>query len=303
MSRSSPLVSIGMPVRNGADRLAGTVKSVLAQDYDNLELVISDNASTDGTEEICRELARADRRVTYHRHPVNLGIFGNFNATVRLAQGSYFRWIGHDDQLEPSYVSRCLAAFAEDEQRVLVSTQIAYEDGDGPARTACYDREELSSHDPVVRFREMLRLLDESYLLIDPLYSLIRRDTLLSLPRRNLYNEDQVLAARLALAGPWGHVPEVLASRPWAHERRSEVARKIDVPVWQVRVATALVCRELLRYVRASDLDPVQRRQARSAVTRFYLRRHRLVASRRIRRLGSATRVRRRPSRATEASG
>lgn len=288
MPPSNPLVSIALPIRNGEHKLAEVVKSVLAQDHENVEFVISDNASTDATEEICREFARADLRISYHRHPENVGLFNNFNATIRLAKGRFFRWIGHDDTLEPTYVSQCLAAFREDEQRVLVSTQIAYLDADGSAQSAAYHGTGLASHDPVLRLREMLRLLNESYLLIDPLYSLIRRDVLQALPRRNIYNEDQVLACRLAMAGPWGHVNEVLARRPWEHEARGDVARKNDVPVWQVRVATAMQCREILRYVRSSGLDPDQQRSARAAVSRFYLRRHRIVAARRARRLAAA---------------
>lgn len=285
MVQSNPVVSIGLPVRNGEDRLTEVVESVLAQDYEDLELVISDNASTDGTEQLCRRLARADRRIVYHRQLANIGLFGNFNATVRLARGTYFRWIGDDDSLQPSYLSRCLEAYHEDPARVLVTTQMAFVGSDGAAQTAAYTGHALSSSDPAVRFSELLRLLNESYLLIDPLYGLMRRATLASIARRNMYCEDQVLAARLALAGPWAHVREVLALRRREPERRTQVARKIDVPVWQVGLATMLMCRELLRHVNASDLEEQQRRLARAAIARFYVRRHQRVAVRRGRRM------------------
>ena len=97
--------------------------------------------------------------------------------------------------------------------------------------------------------------------------------------------EDQVFATKLALAGPWGHVPEVLARRNWKHERLSIVARKLDVPSWQAHFANALQCREMLRWLDQCDLDEQQRRRAWLAVARMYMRRQRIVVARRSRKL------------------
>jgi glycosyltransferase involved in cell wall biosynthesis len=282
------LVSIGLPVRNGETRLKAVVGSVLAQNHPDIELVISDNASTDGTEDFCRELARTDSRVRYHRQPTNVGLLNNFITAIGLARGEYFRWIGDSDTLEPQYVSRCLESFAEDPRRILVTSQIAYVDADGAVQTGEYRGTDLASPDPVVRFREILRLLNQSYLMIDPLYGLMRREPVAAMPRANMYCEDQVLATRLALAGPWGHVPEVLARRVRDdREPGAQVARKLGVPRWQVRTAHALLVRNVLRYLQTSELDPAQRRQARAALARFYAIRHQRVAARRMRRVVS----------------
>jgi glycosyltransferase involved in cell wall biosynthesis len=287
MSPADPLVSIGLPVRNGAPRLRDVVRSVLAQDHPDIELVICDNASTDETVEICRELARTDERIIYHRQDTDVGLLNNFVAAMRLARGTYFRWIGDGDSLHPTYVSRCLQMFKQDDRRVLVTTQIGYVAPDGGTTTATYRGTALASPDPLVRFAEMLRLLNESYLLIDPLYGLVRRDVVAAMPRANSYREDQLLAARLALAGPWGHVPEVLAWRQREPQTGSQVARKLGLPAWHVRLSTALLCRDLLRHLRYADLDAAGRRRARSAVARFYVRRHQRVAARRLRRLAA----------------
>ncbi len=109
-----PLVSIGLPVRNGERYVGEAVRSVLDQQYDRLELVISDNASDDGTEEICRQFARSDPRVRYHRQPQNIGLVPNFNAVLHLARGTYFKWIGDDDWLTPTYVTRCVEVLDDD---------------------------------------------------------------------------------------------------------------------------------------------------------------------------------------------
>lgn len=285
MASSDVLVSIGLPVRNGEQRLPAVVRSVLAQDYGTLELVISDNASTDRTEEICRELARSDPRIVYHRQPENVGLINNFMTAIRLANGAFFRWIGDDDTLASDYVSRCLKVFASDERLILVTTQVAYETGAGITQTGAYQGAALAADDPVDRFAEILRLLNESHLLIDPLYGMMRRAVVATIPRPVILGEDELYAARIALAGPWGHVPEVLATRRWQSQRSSDIARKLGVPAWQARFATVVQCRELLRCVQGADLSPAQRRRASAAVARLYLRRHQRAVARRGRKL------------------
>lgn len=105
----APRVSIGMPLYNGAKYVALTIESVLAQNYANLELVISDNASTDATEHICREFAARDPRVRYSRNAENVGLPNNFNKAFRLARGTYFKWMCCGDKLDPRFVERCIA--------------------------------------------------------------------------------------------------------------------------------------------------------------------------------------------------
>ena len=151
MRYANTLVSVGLPVRNGADRIERVVKSVLKQDHENLELVICDNASTDDTEELCRDLAAHDSRIVYHRHPVNVGLLNNFISAMRLATGTFFRWVGDDDWLAPNCVSRGLDAFAADDRLILVTSQLEYTGPDGLTQTATYDGTALGSDDPVTR--------------------------------------------------------------------------------------------------------------------------------------------------------
>jgi glycosyltransferase involved in cell wall biosynthesis len=285
MLNQDTLVSIGLPARNAGAPVAEVVKSVLAQDHENIELVISDNASTDDTEEVCRELARSDRRIAYHRQPENIGLLNNFIHTITVANGTFFRWIGDDDRLEPTFASRCLSAFAEDPRLILVTTGLAYVGPDGATQSMVYDGTALRSDDPVDRFSEMLRLLNTTHLLIDPIYAMVRRAPVVSIPRRNILREDEVFATKLALAGPWGHVPEVLGRRGWRHERIGKVARRLGVPSWQSHFANTLQCRETLRYLREVDLTTEQLRRARRAVYRMYLRRERRMIAHRSRKL------------------
>lgn len=286
MRTSDALVSICLPVRNGANRVEEVVWSALAQDHERIELVISDNASTDDTEEVCRELARSDPRIVYHRHPENVGLLNNFVGAMRIAKGAFFRWVGDDDWLAPDCVSRCLDVFAADDRRILVTTRVAYTGPDGIARTDDgYDGLRMASSDPIVRFTEILRLLNESPLLVDPLYGLVRRAPVAAIRRRNMLREDEVFATKLALAGPWGHVPEVLAHRHTRQERITDIARRLGVPSWQAHLSTTLQCREILRWLPHAGLSAEQHRQARTALARMYLRRQRRTLAHRSRKV------------------
>jgi glycosyltransferase involved in cell wall biosynthesis len=103
-------VSIGLPTFNRASLLGKAIDSVLAQTHRDVELIVSDNASTDGTEALCRERAARDPRMRYMRQPVNLGPTANFNAVLEAARGDHFMWLSDDDWLDANYVSACLAA-------------------------------------------------------------------------------------------------------------------------------------------------------------------------------------------------
>jgi len=260
-------------------------KSVLRQDFENLELIISDNASTDGTEEICREIAAADHRVRYVRQSVNLGLSGNFQWIKNNARGTFFRWIGDDDEIAPDYVSRCVERFTDDPRLILVTTGLEYTEEGGQTRSLRYDGVDLGSDDPAVRLAEMLRLLTESYLLLDPLYGLYRRERMATVPYKNMVRGDELFAASVALAGPWGHVPDVLGHRHWDRIAGPRLTQLLGVPAWQARMSSLLLTRELLACVAGAELTAAQRRQAQTAVLRLYGRRHQRVAVRRGRKL------------------
>src|SRR5437870_1769296 len=97
-----------MPVFNGGDVIAAAIDSLLAQDHSDFELIVADNASTDGTAQIVRSFARSDERVKYRTGAVNLGSVANFNRVLAVARGEFFMWAAHDDVWERRYVSSLL---------------------------------------------------------------------------------------------------------------------------------------------------------------------------------------------------
>lgn len=99
-------VSIGMPVYNGEKYIRDALDSLLGQSYKDFELIISDNASTDSTEKICRQYAWKDARVKYFRQPKNLGAAANFRFVLDQANGAYFMWAACDDKWSPDWLER-----------------------------------------------------------------------------------------------------------------------------------------------------------------------------------------------------
>lgn len=120
MPEGTPRISIGLPVFNGADHIREAIGSVLTQTFADFELIISDNASTDGTGKIVRSLAAGDRRIRYQRVEENRGAAWNFNHVFALSRGEYFKWFAHDDVLAPKYLERCVAVMDDSPDSVVL---------------------------------------------------------------------------------------------------------------------------------------------------------------------------------------
>lgn len=210
----APKVVFGMPVRNGAAYIEDTIRSVLSQDYENLEFIISDNASDDDTVAIVQRIAREDPRLRLFCHERNIGQNPNFNWVLGLAEGTYFRWIGMDDYVMPDYARRCVEMMEADRELIGVTTNQNYHDDEGNTFFRAHDGERLTSRDPAARFAKMLWFLRSDYRFIDPIYSMYRLDALRATPLlRAVPVPDQALSIDIALQGPMGHVPATLCGR------------------------------------------------------------------------------------------
>jgi glycosyltransferase involved in cell wall biosynthesis len=131
--RAAPLVSVGVPVWNREKLIRDAIESVLAQDYPNLEVIISDNDSSDGTGAICEEYAARDPRIRYHRCPQNMGMNRNFLRVLERARGKYFTWLASDDVLSHNNYLSAVVNFMESHGDVVVcGCSINHLDYDGP---------------------------------------------------------------------------------------------------------------------------------------------------------------------------
>lgn len=204
---SPPLVSIGLPVYNGGAHLRAALDSLLSQDYANLELVISDNASNDETREICEEYAAREPRIRYFRNDTNLGAIKNFNRVAQLARGGYFAWASDHDRREPGNVSRCVEVMEADPTVVLCCPQTQWLEADDRPGQVITPRLDTRGLDRVSRFHSVLWGLDYCY----QVYGLIRRETLMQTGLfRDCVGPDNVLLAELALLGAFAFVPQTL---------------------------------------------------------------------------------------------
>jgi glycosyltransferase involved in cell wall biosynthesis len=127
-------VSIGVPVWNGEKFVRQGLGSLLGQTMGDVELIISDNASSDGTQEICEEYARRDKRIRYYRNDRNIGLQGNFARVLDLATAPYFMWGCPDDQWDPSYIAKMVDVLDSQESVVLAGSNSASIDQDGVVR-------------------------------------------------------------------------------------------------------------------------------------------------------------------------
>lgn len=212
MYSQDDLVSIGMPVFNGEQFIEDAINANLAQTHEEFELIISDNASTDGTESICREFEAIDERIRYVRNPTNIGAAENYNRLVSYGRGSYFRWSNADDLVDPKLLERTLAILRKRPDAVLAYGKTCLIDADGRSLGEYEDNLDIQSDKASIRyatFFKRIRLTNVIYGLMR--MSAVRRTKLMGSGK--LPAGDISFMAAMILHGKFVEVPEVLFFR------------------------------------------------------------------------------------------
>lgn len=247
---AAPRLSLGMPLYNAERYVTQAFEGLLAQDFTDFEIIVSDNASTDRTWEICEQYAGRDPRIRLYRNPENLGAAYNYNRTAELARGPLFRWVAYDDVCAPTLLRRCVEALDADPDAVLAYPQTMLIDDHGVPIRAYHDGLDLRSSRAYRRVAQYAR----NWSLCNAVFGVIRTDVLRATGRIRPYpSSDVVLLAELAALGQFHEVPERLFFRR-IHEASSRQGRAIDL--------TAV----------ASWFDP--RRAATTKTRRIQLTRH-----------------------------
>jgi glycosyltransferase involved in cell wall biosynthesis len=203
---AAPKVSIGLPVFNGERYLDETIESLVSQSFEDFEIVISDNASTDQTPEICKEWVNRDPRIRYFRSDRNRGAAWNYNAVFRESRGQYFKWAAHDDVIMPEWLEECVAVLDEQTETVLAYTNVIEIDQDGEFIMHWVQYSEATSGDPVIRLRSVFS--DWRCL---PVFGVIRRDALLRTRLIGAYGgSDHVLLGELSVLGRFHRIDKFL---------------------------------------------------------------------------------------------
>ena len=278
LARDKPRVSIGMPVFNGEKYLEEALDSILAQTYTDFELIISDNASTDHTQQICRAYAAMDSCIRYYRNERNLGAPRNFNRVFELSLGEYFKWAAYDDVLAPEYLQKCIGVLDKDPSIVLCHSKTGRIDEHG-ALVGTYDHNmRIDSPKPHKRFGDLISKHNPCW----PLMGVVRTSTLNMTPLIGNYaGADKNLLAEIGLLGRIYEIPEYLFFRrdhPQAYTRRRCELMRFAIPIMAWWTNTSWInfthwknCSEFFRSVRRVPLKWSERRLCYEQIFRWFI--------------------------------
>lgn len=238
-----PRLSIGLPVYNGEKFLAESLDALLGQTYEDFELIISDNASNDGTADICHRYEKEDSRIRYIRQSHNIGAAPNHNFLVRESRGEFFKWASADDLYARDLLERCVEALSEHPDVVLAHSWTAAIDSAGNVTQALKYPLATDSPRPPERFRSLLFGCSGLYgnsdsdddslippdnngvIRADDMYGVIRADVLRRVaPHGSYYHADRILVLEIALNGPFHQTPD------WLYFRRDHGDRGTHSP-------------------------------------------------------------------------
>jgi len=207
MGNSKPRVTVGLPVFDAEKYLTQALDSILAQTYSDFDLIISDNASTDRTHEICQAYAAKDKRILYYRNEKNLGVAPNLNRVFELSSTEYFKWAPNDDLITPEFLSRCVEVLDRNPSVVLCYSRAKIIDEHSSYIGDYVPGPDTSSPKRYERFRNLI--LHPEYAIQQ--MGLVRSE---ALKRTGLHqcfpSSDEILLAELALLGEFYEIPERL---------------------------------------------------------------------------------------------
>lgn len=226
-----PTISVGMPVYNGERYIESAMQSVLDQTCDDFELIVCDNASTDRTSEIVRDLAAGDRRIRYSCNERNFGAAGNYNHAFALARAPWFRWMNADDLIEPELHALCLQALKNNPEAVLAYGHTRLIDADGAVIADYDDNLHLDDPRPSVRFRQFFERVG----LTNVIFGLMRRD---ALARTSLMGNGRMPAADTRMMAELTLLGRFVALEPTLFFRRIHA----DASSWDRADSTRQAC-------------------------------------------------------------
>jgi glycosyltransferase involved in cell wall biosynthesis len=230
------MLSVGMPAYNSANWIEAAISSILSQTMTDFELIVSDNASTDGTYEICERIARQDPRVRLLRNAVNIGANRNYCAVLDAARAKYFKWAASSDWCAPTFFEKCVAALERDPDAVLAAPRTAFFDRSIETAQPSTADLDLESTVPAERYIELLSTggLNNAF------NGVIRRDALLRASRLGVYmSADVVLMSELALMGKFVLLDEHLFFRRMAVETATKLKSDREIEKHLIPTARA----------------------------------------------------------------
>ena len=241
----APRLSIGLPVYNGERYLEQALDSILAQDFSDYEVIVSDNASSDSTVSIVESYTARDARIRLIRNTTNRGAAWNYNFVFSQAQGKYFKWAAHDDVLQPRFLASCINVLDQDPSVTLVHSKTKTIDENGQIVGSYETKMDTTGSRPSQRFHDLVLTRHPC----TAVFGVTRTKTLKDTPLIGSYvGSDRVLLAELGLHGRIIELPGYLFLRrdhPGASIRRynpydrqtwfdQKGRRRVTFPTWRV---------------------------------------------------------------------
>ncbi|MFC2075378.1 glycosyltransferase family 2 protein [Bdellovibrionota bacterium] len=267
-SKPNPTVSIGFPLFNAEKYLRLSIESLLAQDFKDFELIVSDNCSTDNTFEICKEYAEKDSRIQLHKSDCNRGATFNFNYLFELARAPYFMWAAHDDMWEPSYIRKCLEKLKTHPSAVMCSSEVKFIDDDGDETSCSYNK--LDTLGLEVRDR-VSRMISQFVWLAS--YGLFRSDVIRkALPITDKHASDVLFLLKIMLLGEVTIVNEPLFVYRRVTKELEDciVSMNPKNKVKKLKAPWTGLAKDLLQIIEQSDLDVETKKNIQSDMIQIF---------------------------------
>ena len=210
-----PLVTIGVPLFNEGRFLEKSLEALISQDYAPIEIIISDNASTDETASICEQFSHQHDNIEYHRFDQNCGAAANFNYVLKQANGQYFMWASGHDLWSQNYISACVESLEKNPTAILAIGSGQWIDETGGVFPRSSGWTDTRGMDVIARYFTVL------WGNMHPILGLIRRQALQACPMISAVGADLIILSRLALIGDFIHVVNATWSR---REFRQEIS-------------------------------------------------------------------------------
>ncbi|MDD5675088.1 MAG: glycosyltransferase [Chitinivibrionales bacterium] len=246
-----PAVTIGFPVYNAEKQLRRALDSLLAQDYPNFIILISDNASTDATYSICQEYAVKDSRVRVHRNPTNIGAVMNFQKVLDMADSEFFMWAAHDDYWEKTFISKCVALLIANPDAVLSFCDVQFIDPSGVPVAYPFNPVNTAGMDLRGRVKTVVEKMNWY-----AIYGIFRREILSRNKFYFNYGMDVIFLMEAALDGQFVIVPEKLFHYRLAAKTIQDDLKTINPPGLSTPIRTPVtgLAQNMVAVVAQSEL-------------------------------------------------
>jgi glycosyltransferase involved in cell wall biosynthesis len=218
------LITVGIPCYNEEKYIARAIESVVNQSFQDIEIIISDNCSTDGTSAIIKHYLDVDSRITYHRQPHFVYAYTNFRYLLKKSKSKYFTWLAADDFFHPKWLEVAVNFLEANPEVIMAYSRVDMIDDNMNIKDYPLDGFlDTTELEPKVAIREaMIKRRCTS----DGLYGLYRTDILRSIVYSNIWCGDQIMMSHVHSKGAVKLFDQVYLTRTFRDGSHEQAVQK-----------------------------------------------------------------------------